>query len=82
VCECHADPGGNCDGVQTVLDVVEAINVAFRNAAAILDPNANCPYQTTDVNCDTFTTVIDVVKMVNVTFRNADPATEFCDPCP
>lgn len=80
-CDCHADPGG-CDGVQTVLDVVQAVNVAFRNAATIPDPNASCPYNTTDVNCDNFTTVVDVVKMVNVAFRNASAAVEFCDPCP
>jgi hypothetical protein len=80
-CDCHGDPGGNCDGVQTILDVVEVVNVAFRNAAAIPDPNASCPFVTTDVDCDTFTTVLDVVKIVNVSFRNADPATEFCDPC-
>jgi hypothetical protein len=80
-CDCHADPGA-CDGVQTVLDVVQTVNVAFRNAAAIIDPNASCPYQTTDVNCDDNTTVIDVVKMVNVAFRNANVLTEFCNPCP
>lgn len=79
-CDCHADPGA-CDGVQTVLDVVQEVNVAFRNAAAIPDPNASCPYQTTDVNCDNVTTVLDVVKMVNVAFRNGNPAVEFCNPC-
>jgi hypothetical protein len=81
-CDCHGDPGGNCDGVTTVLDVVSSVNVAFRNFADIPDPNGACPYVTTDVNCDNFTTVIDVVKFVNVAFRNANPLTEFCDPCP
>jgi hypothetical protein len=81
-CDCHRDPGGNCDGVQTILDVVEAVNVAFRNAPSIPDPNVACPFETTDVNCDNVTTVLDVVRMVNVAFRNANVATEFCIPCP
>jgi len=80
-CTCHADPA-NCDGVQDITDVVQTINVAFRGVAAILDPNAACPYETTDTNCSTATDVIDVVKMVNVAFRGANPATEFCNPCP
>jgi hypothetical protein len=83
-CDCHADPSpiGACDGIQNVTDVVQCVNVAFRNAAAILDPNGNCPYETTDVNCDLFTTILDVVRMVNVAFRNGNPAVEFCNPCP
>jgi len=80
-CDCHGDPA-NCDGVQDITDVVQTINVAFRGAAAILDPNENCPYETTDTNCSTATDVIDVVKMVNVAFRGANVATEFCNPCP
>jgi len=48
----------------------------------MLDPNASCPYQTTDVNCSGSPEVLDVVKMVNVAFRNANVATEFCNPCP
>ena len=80
-CNCHADPAG-CNAVQDITDVVQTINVAFRGAAAIFDPNANCPYQTTDTNCSNSTDVIDVVKMVNVAFRGANVATEFCDPCP
>ena len=81
-CDCHGDPGGGCDGVQDILDVVQTVNVAFRGAAAILDPNAACPYEATDTNCSLSTDVIDVVKMVNVAFRGANAATEFCDPCP
>lgn len=41
-CDCHADPA-NCEGVQTVLDVVATVNVAFRNgnpATEFCDP---CP---------------------------------------
>jgi hypothetical protein len=80
-CDCHGDPV--CDAIKCdVLDVVSAVNVAFRNGAAIPDPNANCPYERTDVDCSTFTDVIDVIKIVNVAFRNANPLTEFCDPCP
>jgi hypothetical protein len=80
-CNCHGDPGGSCDGFINILDVAQAVNVAFRNAAPILDPNTSCPRQTTDVNCSGSTEVIDVVKLVNVAFRNGNPAVEFCDPC-
>lgn len=80
-CDCHGNPV--CDAaICDVLDVVSAVTVAFRNGAAIPDPNASCPYETTDVDCSTFTDVIDVVKIVNVAFRNANAATEFCSPCP
>jgi hypothetical protein len=80
-CDCHGNPV--CDAaICDVLDVVSTVNVAFRNGAAIVDPNASCPYEATDVNCSTFTDVIDVVKIVNVAFRNGNPATEFCNPCP
>lgn len=84
VCDCHGDPApiGSCDGVQDVLDVVNTVNVAFRGSAAILDPNVNCPFETTDVNCSASTDVLDVVRMVNVAFRGANAATEFCTPCP
>jgi hypothetical protein len=81
VCDCHADPAG-CNGSQDVTDVVQVINVSFRGAASIPDPNGSCPYETTDVNCTSSTDVLDVVKMVNVAFRGANAATEFCDPCP
>jgi len=76
-CPCHGDP--QCDGVRNVQDVVQTVNVAFRGAAPVFDPN--CPRERTDVNCDGFSTVQDVVKMVNVAFRGANPATEFCHPC-
>lgn len=79
-CDCHADP--QCEGVTDILDVVALINVAFRGAAPIPDPNPLCPIETTDVNCNGTTDVLDVVRMVNVAFRGASPATEFCNPCP
>lgn len=80
-CDCHADPV--CDAViNNVQDVVVTINVAFRGAAAVPDPNSACPAEATDVNCDTFTSVVDVVKVVNVAFRGANAVTEYCDPCP
>jgi hypothetical protein len=79
VCDCHADPA--CDGVTNVLDVVQAVNVAFRGQSDILDPNAACPNVTTDVNCDGVTNVLDVVRVVNVAFRGGDANAEFCDPC-
>ncbi|HUU44606.1 MAG TPA: hypothetical protein VM118_02635 [Acidobacteriota bacterium] len=79
-CDCHADP--QCDGVTNVLDVVHGVNVAFRGATDIVDPNVNCPYTTTDVNCSGYTDVIDVVRLVNVAFRGGDPNAEFSNPCP
>ncbi len=81
-CDCHGDPGGPCDGFTNILDVAQVVNAAFRNAPPMIDPNANCPYKTTDVNCSGDPEVLDVVKMVNVAFRNGNPATEFCNPCP
>ena len=79
-CDCHADP--QCDSVTNVLDVVQGVNVAFRGQPDIVDPNANCPYTTTDATTDGVTNVLDVVRLVNVAFRGGDPAIEFGDPCP
>jgi hypothetical protein len=79
-CDCHGDP--QCDSVATVADVVQVVNVAFRSAAPIVDPNAQCPRTTTDVNCDGVTTVSDVVLMVNVAFRSGSRAANVTDPCP
>jgi hypothetical protein len=78
-CDCHTDP--QCDGKYDVLDIVKAVNVAFRGGVEIPDPNPDCPCMTTDVDCSLFTNAIDVVRMVNVAFRAADPASQFCDPC-
>ena len=80
-CDCHADPAA-CEGTIDILDVVQTIGVAFRGVAPVADPNANCPYETTDVDCSSATDVLDVVRIVNVAFRGGNPATEFCDPCP
>jgi hypothetical protein len=78
-CDCFGDP--QCDQVTNVVDVVNAVNVAFKNAPDIVDPNGACPLTTTDVDCTGFTNVVDVVKFVNVAFKSADAALEFCDPC-
>lgn len=79
-CQCDGDPA--CDGIRCdILDVVSAVNVAFRNYPLVIDPSPSCPIQSTDVNCSGATDVIDVVKFVNVAFRNVSPTTEFCDPC-
>jgi hypothetical protein len=77
ICPCHADP--QCDGNSDVLDVVAAVDVAFRSGLPSTDPE--CPNEQTDVDCSGATDVLDVVRFVNVAFRNADPGTEFCDPC-
>ena len=76
-CPNHGDPepGGEIN----VLDVVKAVNVAFRQAPPVLD--AGCPSARTDVTCDGSTNVLDVVRFVNVAFRGGNPNTEFCDPC-
>lgn len=78
-CDCHGDPV--CDGNTDVLDVVQSINVAFRGAPSIIDPNAGCPNETTDLDCSHATDVLDVVKMLNVAFRGASSTTELCNPC-
>ena len=76
-CPCHGDP--QCEGETNVLDVVKAVNVAFRSNTPVTDPD--CPNEQTDVSCDGVTNVIDVVKFVNVAFRSGDPGIEFCQPC-
>ncbi|HUU45054.1 MAG TPA: right-handed parallel beta-helix repeat-containing protein [Acidobacteriota bacterium] len=78
-CACHADP--QCDSATNVLDVVTAVNVAFRDATAEPDPLPECPRVRADVDCDGDCDILDVVRIVNVAFRSADPATQFCDPC-
>ncbi|HUU45847.1 MAG TPA: hypothetical protein VM118_08950 [Acidobacteriota bacterium] len=78
-CDCHADP--ICDSVHNILDLVAIVGVAFQGADPIPDPNAFCPYETTDVNCDNETSVLDVVRMNLVVNYGADPDTTFCDPC-
>jgi len=79
-CDCHGDP--QCDSVATVSDVVKVVNVAFRSAAPIVDPNGHCTRRTTDINCDGVTTVSDVVFMVNVAFRGGSRSANITDPCP
>ena len=79
-CACLGDPV--CDSVTNVLDVVTAVDVAFRSAPSASDPFLTCPVSRTDVDCDSVTNVIDVVHFINVAFRNGDPAAEFCNPCP
>ncbi|HUU45040.1 MAG TPA: hypothetical protein VM118_04840 [Acidobacteriota bacterium] len=76
-CDCHTDP--QCDGVTNVLDVVHAVNVAFRSYLPVFDDD--CPYERTDVDCTGFTNVLDVVRMVNVAFRGGSPQVNFCDGC-
>jgi hypothetical protein len=77
-CRCYiGDP--NRDGANNVLDVVYAVNVAFRSRAPFTDPY--CPVELTDVNCDGVTNVLDVVLIVNAAFRGAPPEVFFCHPC-
>lgn len=79
-CLCAADPA--CDGVRSdIVDVVQAITVAFRGGAPITDPSPTCPFTPTDVNCSGATDVVDIVKIVSVAFRGGSPLVEYCDPC-
>lgn len=78
LCDCVGDP--QCDGSTDVLDVVQAVNVAFRSGTPTID--ASChphPAGRTDINCDDVTNVIDVVGLVNVAFRSLP--SNFCAPC-
>jgi hypothetical protein len=82
VCNCPYIGDPNRDGFSTVVDVVLAVGVAFRNDPFICnDCTPEGRAELTDVNCDGNTTITDVVKIVAVTFRNADPAIEYCNPC-
>lgn len=54
----------NKDQTFNVLDVVQMVNIAFRNQ---LPP---CPDGISDLNCDGTTGVVDVVLLVNHVFRN------------
>ncbi|HUU45001.1 MAG TPA: hypothetical protein VM118_04645 [Acidobacteriota bacterium] len=76
-CPCHGD--AQCDGIDNVLDVVIAINVAFRGGEEVYD--YDCPFARTDVTCDGVTDITDVVRYVDVVFRDADPGVMYCDPC-
>ncbi|HUU45600.1 MAG TPA: hypothetical protein VM118_07665, partial [Acidobacteriota bacterium] len=76
-CPCLGDP--QCDSATNILDVVLAIDVAFRGASSVFD--VSCPTEQTDVDCTGVTDVLDVVHFVNVAFRGGDPDVEFCDPC-
>ena len=77
-CPCANDPV--CDGiVSDVLDVVRAVNVAFRGFPA--DTDAGCPNQWTDVDVSGNTDVLDVVRVVNVAFRGFTVAVSYMDPC-
>ena len=77
-CPCFADP--SCDGIPDLIDVVLAVNQAFRGFPLTQDPE--CPKQQVDVDCDGMVTINDVVRIIDVAFRGADQATTFCQPCP
>ena len=78
LCDCLGDP--QCDGVTNVLDVVKAVDIAFRAGEATVDDSCYPhPAGRTDINSDDVTNVIDVVAFVNVAFRSQPP--NFCEPC-
>jgi hypothetical protein len=77
-CPCHGDP--DCNGIISVIDVVSAVNVAFRAQSAIIDPDCfPAPGGRTDNDCSGATNVVDVVRFIDKAFRNQNPT--FCDPC-
>ncbi|HUU45598.1 MAG TPA: hypothetical protein VM118_07655 [Acidobacteriota bacterium] len=76
-CPCLGDP--QCDSVVNVLDVVRAVDVAFRGGTPVFDDG--CPVERTNVDCSGATDVLDLVRFINVAFRGGDPAIEFCNPC-
>ncbi|HUU46275.1 MAG TPA: hypothetical protein VM118_11150 [Acidobacteriota bacterium] len=76
-CDCGADP--QCDGVVNILDVVRAVDVAFRDQPPVVE--RPCPVPRTDVTCDGVTDVLDVVRFVEVAFRDGNPEALFCNPC-
>lgn len=79
VCPCANDPV--CDGaISDVLDLVAAVNVAFRNIPAEID--GNCPRERTDVDASGVTDVGDVVRIITVAFRNGQVVDYYVDPCP
>jgi hypothetical protein len=67
--------------INDILDVVQAVNVAFRNGGSQFDPNCiqGNKAERTDVDCSGATDIVDVVMFVNVAFRNG--AINFCNPC-
>lgn len=79
-CDCHADP--MCDGFHDVLDVVLAIDVAFRGHVPFRD--ASCPRHgsdiagRSDVDCSGTTDIADVVRMIDVVFRGANRESTIC----
>lgn len=78
VCVAHGDP--MADGNSDILDVIALVDIAFRNAPALVDDD--CPHGTigrTDLNCDGATDIIDVAVMVDAAFRGTSPV--FCNPC-
>ena len=79
ICDCHCLGDPQCDGIVNVLDVVRAVDVAFRNVGATQD--ADCPVARTDVNCSGVTEVFDVVGVIGVAFRNESQWETYCRPC-
>jgi hypothetical protein len=76
-CTCHSDPV--CDGAYDVLDVVQAINVAFRGEPS--DSGETCTNALTDINCDDTTDLLDVIGLVDIAFRQIPAGQIVCAPC-
>jgi hypothetical protein len=76
-CRCHGDP--ECDGAADILDVVRAVNTAFRNAPEVTDQD--CTHSRTDLDASGVTNVIDVARLIDLAMNNGQPEEIVSDPC-
>lgn len=74
----HNCPGGDVD----IIDVLQTVNVAFRQQGLIPDPSVVCPYSDTDLNCDGVTNVLDLTGIIQVAFGGQPLQSVACNPCP
>ncbi|HUU46868.1 MAG TPA: hypothetical protein VM118_14165 [Acidobacteriota bacterium] len=82
VCACPCLGNPRCEtefAVVNIIDITDFIEVAFREALPIFDPD--CPVSRTDVDCNDVTDILDLVRAVDVIFRGADPTSHYCNPC-
>jgi hypothetical protein len=81
-CYCLGNPHECPRGSVDIVDVLQVINVAFRQRPAIADPSVVCPYSDTDLNCDGTTDVIDLTRVIQVAFGAMQLLDVACNPCP
>jgi hypothetical protein len=76
-CRCHGDP--ECDGEADILDVVRAVNTAFRDSPEVTDQD--CTHSRTDLDASGMTDVIDVARLIDLAMNNGQPEEVVTDPC-